>query len=265
MTIIAHRSGIKTIRNIVEKMADEPKLYLVRNRRWRPSRPRSIDTLIRWGSTTSFPRASIVYNNAEAIALASNKAKCREFLFDNDIAVPEPTEDTPCIGRPSHHTRGRGFWYCKNRRQVRRAKRKGAVYFSAFYPKQVEYRVHVAHGRVLFISKKVSLGRSSELVWNKANGFSYYTVKQNNWPRKWVRLAIRAVKEVGLDFGAVDIMADPEDDELPSAVVCEINTAPSLAEYACSKYAQYFDWLLGVDFEREHLDNDRRLVFTERR
>ena len=48
-----------------------------------------------------------------------------------------------------------------------------------------------------------------------------------------------AVKCVGLDFGAVDVMIGSD-----SVAVCEINTAPTLGgEYSDGKYGAYFAWL----------------------
>ena len=48
------------------------------------------------------------------------------------------------------------------------------------------------------------------------------------------------MRKIGLDFGAVDIMANPTDITLPKRVVCEINTSPALSPLAIKKYVKYF-------------------------
>jgi hypothetical protein len=56
-----------------------------------------------------------------------------------------------------------------------------------------------------------------------------------------------------MDFGAVDIMADPLNSSLPKAVVCEVNTSPRLEGYTAERYAEYFDWLVKQN-ETRHVD-----------
>lgn len=246
------------IKQIVDKMKTEVELFI------KP--PDQLDTLIRWGSVALAPHA-ITYNRAEAIKKASNKALCRQILKETEVPVPKPTERPPCIGRPARHSSGRNFFYCRNRRQVKEAKRKGAVYFSQFYPKTEEYRVHVAHNKILLISRKV--GNKDCLIWNKnKNGFEFETIRWKEWPENVIKVALEAIRVIGLDFGAVDIMGKPKQGRFrryKPVVVAEINTAPRLANYASQRYAEYFDWLFSDCYKAEHLDNYYGYAFIKGR
>lgn len=198
-----------------------------------------LHNLIRWGSTKfSNSGAEVIWNPGHAIARSSNKRLCREILWNNQIPVPTSGESTfPCIGRPDRHTRGRKFTVCRSSQDVARAKRLGCTYFSVFYPKTREYRVHVGSGRVLYISEKV--GGNHPFVWNHAKGYVFEVLRRGDWREDVYIPAIRALEVLKLDFGAVDVMADAIA-PWPSSVISEVNTAPSLSPYGIEKYTEYF-------------------------
>lgn len=208
------------------------------------------ENVIRWGSTRPLTISGIELNKAESIKLASDKAKCRQFLAENNIPVPELTEDKfPVIGRPAKHSRGKGFLYCTNKAEVEYAKSIGSKYFSQFYPKQNEYRIHIGSGRCLLMSIKE--GNKSSYVWNHNSGFTFRHLKRSVWLndsnlREMVRTAKKALKVIGLDFGGVDIMADAGDG-FPPFVLSEVNTSPALSPLAVSKYVKYFNEQLGIE------------------
>jgi len=192
----------------------------------------------------------MVYNPASAIAIASNKLRCRTVLEEVGVPVPELSMTAfPVVGRTIKHRAGRGFWLCNNEAEVGNAVAQGARYFSAFYPKMNEYRVHVAHGAVLYVQEK--LPRAGEEfkrewpVWNHALGdFLFHIVQWSYWPLEVILLAVDSVNSVGLDYGAVDIMANPSKEGFAPAVVCEINTGMSIdSEYSATMYQLYFRWL----------------------
>ena len=213
------------------------------------------NNLIRWGNTKTVAVEGIELNRRDAVILASDKPACRALLRKHKLPVPTESEkDFPVIGRRQKHMAGRGFYFCENEREVQRAKENGAVYFSKFYPKKNEYRVHVAGGRVLLMSIKE--GDKDEIIWNKAiSGFTFKHLRRKVWLnddnlREMCRTAKRAIKLLGLDFGAVDIMADAGRGYKPF-VISEINTAPNLSPLAISKYVRYFREALEEDEEFE--------------
>lgn len=210
--------------------------------------PLSLGTVIRWGSIREADCVN-EYNTVEAIKLVSNKPKCRRFLEEYDIPVPHSGTDLfPCIGRPKYHTGGENFFFCRTPEDVERAKRQGAVYFSQYFPKQREFRVHVGKldGRykVILYSEKIG-DKFGGVIWNHDIGnFKFVHMGRGERRLDVIGLAKEAIEAVELDFGCVDILADPLYRHLPPVVVCEINTAPALSEYGVQKYAEYFEELL---------------------
>lgn len=206
--------------------------------------------IIRWGRTTHFEGKQL--NTAEAVEKASNKVLCRKLLQEAGLPIPKPTEtDFPVIGRPAKHHSGYRFYVCRTSRDVRRAKRRGAEYFSQYYPKKNEYRVHIASDKCILMS--VKKGNKNKRIWNKRkNGFYFRHMHRSEWINdnhlmNMVKVSKEAIKLIGLDFGAVDILADAEGG-FPPFVICEINTAPALSPLAINKYIKYFRKQLNPDY-----------------
>lgn len=203
--------------------------------------PRNIDILIRWGSTKKAD-ARVTWNPTKAIWKSTNKKFCRELLAQEGIPVPRMGEDKfPCIARPTKHARGQKFIVCRSREDVLRARRKGCSYFSEFYPKRHEYRVHIGSGKILFISEKI--GGNHPFVWNHGKGYIFKPLRRHEFRPEVYRPAKAALKALGLDFGAVDVMTDAIGD-FPVAVVSEVNTAPAGSPYMIRKYVEYFKEIL---------------------
>lgn len=254
-TIAYHKTSKKTVDLIVSKMGQSIAKIPYENGKPLTETPKNMRVLIRWGVVVKTPLPDLTYNRAKAIKIASDKARCRkELQRAKKVAIP-PMKwfEYPCIARRRKHLKGSGFWYCKNTPQMAWAIMRGARYFSSFYPKFKEYRVHVGHGMVLLVSKKIG-DKENHLAWNYENGFRYKTIRWSKYRKPIVKMAIEAVKTARLDFGAVDIMADPVLPSLPPVVVLEINTAPALTDYSASRYAKYFDWLVARTHRREHKD-----------
>lgn len=165
-----------------------------------------------------------------SIENVTNKRRMRELFAEHEVPMPRLIRTTdsifPIVGRPDHHTRGRGFWLCHNLLDVVRAKngityrngklKAAATHFMEYIPKTVapdEYRVHVFLGKSIRISKKL-FDETGE----------YTTLKPDREKVKHIRKAAKkAVAAVGLDFGTVDILAN--DDE---CWVLEVNSAAGL-------------------------------------
>jgi hypothetical protein len=127
-------------------------------------------------------------------------------------------------------------------------------FYTRVFPKTHEFRVHVGGGKVLdLVEKKAPLAevqvdrliRSHDRGWVFAHGnLSVIPVDAD----RLGDLAIAAIKTLGLDFGAVDILAilDKETPRRVSkAVVCEVNTAPGLSSITTlEKYLAYFDGII---------------------
>ena len=228
------------------------------------------DKLIRWGNTIKVEvDGGITYNKSSQVALGANKKKARILLQERGIDVPKTWSTVEeflkdktkhvklgYIVRPSKHQQGKKLAFCKNEEEVEEAVIEFGQdsYISQFYPKTREFRVHVAHGKILIMHEKPAPADKTTVAWNRhVNHDAFIVIKWGDYDPYIAKLAINTVKALELDNGAVDILAYPEvkDIKLPKAVVCEVNTAPTLRNYAQKKYASYFDWLLRSAKRRE--------------
>ena len=271
-TIIAKTTSKDSIYEMIDNMYEDlqPEWYRLSRHDFTNVPQEYADLMIRWGCTASIGTdCRLVYNKAEGIRLASNKGKCRDILYQNNIAVPEPVDLTPLLRgtdwgvsfplvvRPTFHQKGKNFLLFNNFSDFmsgwQRVSRLDQPYASRFYPKTTEYRVHIAHGKVLIVQQKLQTSVTNGENWSHGNGYSFEVVGWKQYRKDIVDLAVKTIEVLGLDFGAVDIMADPLDSSLPKAVVCEVNTSPRLEGYTAERYAEYFDWLI-QNKETRHFD-----------
>ncbi|MDE2097326.1 MAG: hypothetical protein KGL39_08795 [Patescibacteria group bacterium] len=191
-------------------------------------------------------------NSVEAVSRAINKLATLEALqaaqvpcleFTTDIAATQAwlNEDERYIARTSlRGSSGEGLLVVTDPQYRGRA-----PLYTRYYPKTHEFRVHVWKGQVLdFTQKRLSeqfraegrreIVRSHENGWNFAHNISadldpagIEAVKQ---------AGIAAVSALGLDFGAVDVLAvfGKSSRRLEGkrrclhCKVCEVNTGPGL-------------------------------------
>ena len=217
-----------------------------------------IDLLVRWGSTERIPFVPrLVLNRANAISLAADKLHSWEILKAQGISVPEIiTNDVaqgadglikvPTLGRKRHHTQGQDIVLCMQSRDVRRCIRRGeSDYFVTYIPTDREYRIHVFKNKIIRVSQK--LLKDGEpwvpFVRNFENGYVFGQPKKTLTPDQ-EQLCIKAVKILGLDFGAVDLIYG--DDK--KSYVLEVNTGPALIENGLDAYSTAIKEVLrGVD------------------
>lgn len=200
---------------------------------------------INWG------RASAHTSLNPDIHTVTNKRVMRELFREHGVPCPKlyyPSSEesdlfgggyipTPCVGRPDKHTGGRGFWLCKTPDDIMRAlkgtrRKKAATHFMEYISKERaprEYRVHIFEGKSIRISEK-RFGTTGLT----AHG-SYTTVKPIHNVDHVRKAAKQAVKAVGLDFGAVDILANDSE-----CWVLEVNAAPGLGGSMPRVYAEAF-------------------------
>lgn len=143
--------------------------------------------------------------------------------------------ETLFIGRPSMHTRGRGFWPIANRHDLIRAaqgtryKRAATHFIEYIDPSRAprEYRVHIFRDRCIRLSEKKPDSNSP---------IGYTTIAPTHSVSHVREAAKQAMKAVGLDFGAVDIMASETE-----CWVLEVNSAPGLGGTMPEVYARAFN------------------------
>lgn len=209
------------------------------------------DVIIKWGNSIDIsPNGAVIYNNPGAVSIASDKGLFRLKMRDKGIPIPEIVtyanyvQGTRVVLRPSHHRAGQYFYVLSSKADIVKYINKygdNGYYMSKIYPKQREVRIHCCMGKVLLIKEKPAPKDKTEVAWNFAiNEQAWYTIERKNYDPKLCKIALDAMKAIGLDIGAVDVMFDPIDKSLPKYVICEINTAPLLTEYLLDKYSALF-------------------------
>lgn len=195
---------------------------------------RSRDIDVNWGRRTGHglnPDTTHAVNKRLMRELFRDAGVPAPRLYTPEEALAALTDGAKLIGRPDFHTRGRGFWLCStpDRWQIAMRgtrKKKPATHFVEFIDADHELRVHVFRGKSIRISEKKFADDRRD----------YTTIKPTLGRRRHVRDAAKqAVAALGLDFGAVDVLATND-----AAWVLEVNTAPGLGGSMPRVWAQTF-------------------------
>ena len=193
---------------------------------------------INWGrsraNTRLNPDISNVTNKRVMRTLFKRSGVPMPHLLSEESALATVLEGGIVVGRPDRHSKGRGLWKCHNVTEVMRAmrgtrKKKAATHFMEFINAPYEYRVHIFMGKSIRISEK-----AHGLSGTTAHG-DYITVKPTHNIKHVREAAKQAVKAVGLDFGAVDVLANETE-----CWVLEVNAAPGLGGTMPALYARVF-------------------------
>lgn len=204
---------------------------------------RASDLVVNWGCY-GVPSYHRVLNSNQAVEIATSKLATYEVLRRTKVAVPDWTT-----------YRGRAQQWANDgnrvlgRDQDRGSEGSGITIYEAgssvgqhrFYCKYVrkerEFRVHVFQGRVIDMQEKLKRsGGSLAYVRNTANGYIFgrQGLSDNPCPVEVTDLAVRAVKELGLDFGGVDVGYS----QRFGVFVYEVNTAPGIDGTTVTKYVE---------------------------
>lgn len=136
--------------------------------------------------------------------------------------------------------------------------------------KKTEYRVHVMHDKVVDVQRKARDHNipDDQVNWQVRNHkYGFVFVRDENpdtIPKNVLTQALNAVKMVGLDFGAVDIIYNSKH---RNATVLEINTAPGLSGTTLEGYKSRFKEF-GEIFEKiakQNRDKTAREIYNEAR
>lgn len=208
-------------------------------------RPRSSDLIIGWGSGNTPRWASSAqhwYNRSNKILNSVNKlTSFNLFARGNVPHVPYTTRKSDVVQ-----------WYREGSQAVLRHEVEGrdgegleivptiydfwdkeAPLYTKFIPNTTEYRIHVFKNTVIDIQQKRPRDGVREVNQNVRTTSGGWGLYRGNvhCPQVCQNAAIAAVRALGLDFGAVDVLATAH-----SAYVLEVNTAPELTEICTEKY-----------------------------
>lgn len=211
-------------------------------------RPKYNHIIINWGNSRrpdwAIPDTPI-FNDPESVAVASNKLSTLVRLSDEDVSTIPFTEDD-FIAQQWYSNGGKVFIRHKltghsgngievwDGEDADDSQMLSAPLYTRGVDNHGEYRVHVFDGDVILYQKKsrrvdedgnvVTADGAEADVRNLASNWVYRTGNLNRLERV-ERLAIDAVRALGLDFGAVDIIRDADG----NVFVLEVNTAPGIS------------------------------------
>jgi len=211
-----------------------------RNPRWE-----QFKLIVSWGKT--FPLRDMAVHSLNTHIV--NKRNAFNMLKDSNCRDNIPkywdylveVNCFPVFGRNYSHTQGQDIIIIDSEEDIT-----DDLFCSAFYvqyiPKISEFRVHVFHEEILRIDKKVKIeGReyTDEELKVRCSNNGWRQIRYNKEGRYYNALAdlgIKAVRAIGYDFGAVDIIIDRE----RRPIILEINSAPALRGDKLELYANAF-------------------------
>lgn len=207
-------------------------------------RPRAGDLVVNWGSTEcpSFAPARML-NNPDSVSRAVNKTTCLSILRTAQVPTVEWTQErsvaerwlrnsTVFVRQQTSASRGRGILVRTNSDGL--GPLPEARLYTRHFNGRYEYRVHVVRGEVIDVQqKKRRRGAARNLVRSYANGYVYCRGGVEA-PESVKQASLDAVRALGLDFGAVDILCKQDG----TCAVLEVNTAPGIEGTTVEKYAE---------------------------
>lgn len=221
-----------------------------------PPSPHENDVLIRWGNRAAGildgAASQRIINKASAIAAASDKLGSLVKLREAGVRVPDFSEDPtdlefPFVGRKRSHARGTDLVLCLQKGDY---KRKPRDYYVQYIPTVREFRVHVVGDGAIRVQGKYLDVPEQAVPWirNHSNGYRFRAPRKR-LNRERLNQAVQAVKALGLDFGAVDLLIGDDG----QTYVLEVNTAPSCSPLTGGAYVAAFQRLLGLGDDEVNL------------
>lgn len=203
--------------------------------------------IINWGNSAFYRNMTYeteLLNPPDAVAKAVNKLQAFKAL-DGHCPIPKWTElleeaikwfPEPIVQRAklTGHS-GEGIFIAYEDKDLI-----GAPLYTQYIKKVNEYRLHVFRDKVFFVQRKA---RNKDVpdeqvnwqVRNHANGFIFANIDVDV-PEVAKQYAIDAVRVLGLDFGAVDIIYGTDH----KWYILEVNTACGLEGTTLEKYTEVF-------------------------
>lgn len=130
----------------------------------------------------------------------------------------------PLLARKRRHVGGKDLMVVFQPEEIPWRTSAGAEYFTEYIPIKSELRTWVFRGSHCATYRKV-MARPHEykkVGWNYKNGFVFDLIHTDEIPRGAVEEAMKSIRALSLDFGAVDILQGLDG----NFYVLEVNTAP---------------------------------------
>tara|TARA_R110000796_G_scaffold236214_1_gene355500 strand:- start:80357 stop:81247 length:891 start_codon:yes stop_codon:yes gene_type:complete len=169
----------------------------------------------------------------------------------------------PLVVKSYYGSRGQGNSILNTIEEVRNYLRSGVNLqnriFERYYNYSREYRLHVDANGCFYTCRKMMkrdtpngdkwFRNDANCVWITEDSESGLFDKPSNWNDVVVE-SVKALKAVGLDFGAIDLRIQSATDvkgnrrESPDFIVVEINSAPSFGDVTTQKYIEHIPVML---------------------
>jgi len=212
--------------------------------------------LLRLGSTTKVDKDyDICINNIGAINTTSNKLKMKTAFAEFKVPTPnwfaykdmsnqnlDDPKIFPIVAKHETGSRGTGNYLLKNKEElqyfVKNKRNISSFIFEKFCTYSYEYRVHVSKCGVFMVWQKLrKLNTPDDRKWVYNNDTSVFLSPNNDKFReidmaKLDKIALLALKSVGLDIGAIDIKMSKKGE----FSIIEINSAPSIGDVGMEIY-----------------------------
>lgn len=197
--------------------------------------PRQYRTVINWGNSSDITvRDTVkVLNLPHCVGYAANKLETFKCWEDDGLTCfPEYVTTLP--------EDREGIWLARTKLTGHSGDgiivvREGdaiphAPLYTRYIKKREEYRLHVFQDYVIFVQQKRKESEREQsadekLIRSRANGW-VYCIENVAVSDEMEDDAVLAVKSLGLDFGAVDVVVDRDTGK---HYMLEVNTAPGLA------------------------------------
>lgn len=234
--------------------------------------------LVRFGSTTDVEDnlKRIELNTPDAIRNSSNKLLMKQCFREGKVKTADWTTNPDEVNKitenwkymivaKSHFgSRGEGNTLIKSQTEFSnwlRGKTISNFIFEKFYNYTREYRLHINEEGCFYTCRKMLKSDAPEdASWFRNDSNCIWYVESNSKfdkPVNWdnvVAQSVKALKSVGLDFGAVDLRIQSAKDNKgsvrkdPDFIVVEINSAPSFGELTLDKYLEVIPLMLKKKF-----------------
>lgn len=209
--------------------------------------PKAKDVIINWGSKTLY-NGVIYLNHPNMVAYASNKLKTFEVFDAKEVMTVPWTRDksqamnwmlkgsTVMVRHLLNSSEGNGIEVYRT--DMGFLGLPDAPLYTQYVKKLSEFRVHVFNGEVIDVcQKRKKIGYKGESVPEiRSHQYGWVFCREDIEEPGFLRpSAVKAIKALGLNFGAVDIIYNQQKDR---CYVLEVNTAPGIEGTTVELYAK---------------------------
>lgn len=220
--VVPYRKGSQGARLLASKLSEKLGYKVFRGRSTKPGRRN-----ILWGK-----RGSVAHNKIDAFAaFAKEGVTCVPNTTSKEVAQGWLKEGKTVFARTSGGQGGSGITVVS----LPEGDIPQAELYTQYVKKKKEFRVHVYGDKVICVQEKRKRNGvdANPLIRSHGNGW-VFCFKNIVEPDGLRVLGLAAVRAVGLDFGAVDIIYNEHQNKL---YVLEVNSAPGLCPTTTEAYA----------------------------